>query len=96
MIERIGGKPGRCFRAQWPMSGTPPPSEVQQSLEVAAFDMRSQIIWTKDRFALSRGHLATRIRGSVRQFVSGPVALPLRGRDPQHLIRSLFVELCRN
>jgi DNA modification methylase len=31
-------------------------SEVQQSLEVAGFDMRSQIIWAKDRFALSRGH----------------------------------------
>jgi DNA modification methylase len=31
-------------------------SEVQQSLEVAGFDMRAQIIWAKDRFALSRGH----------------------------------------
>jgi hypothetical protein len=29
-------------------------SEVQQSLEAAGFDMRSQIIWAKDRFALSR------------------------------------------
>ena len=31
-------------------------SEVQQSLEAYGFDMRSQIIWAKDRFALSRGH----------------------------------------
>jgi DNA modification methylase len=31
-------------------------SEVQQSLEATGFDMRSQIIWAKDRFALSRGH----------------------------------------
>jgi DNA modification methylase len=31
-------------------------SEVQQSLEASGFDMRSQIIWAKDRFALSRGH----------------------------------------
>jgi DNA modification methylase len=31
-------------------------SEVQQSLEAAGFEMRSQIIWAKDRFALSRGH----------------------------------------
>jgi DNA modification methylase len=31
-------------------------SEVQQSLEVSGFEMRSQIIWAKDRFALSRGH----------------------------------------
>ena len=29
---------------------------VQQSLEQAGFDMRAQIIWAKDRFALSRGH----------------------------------------
>jgi DNA modification methylase len=31
-------------------------SEVQQSLEHSGFDMRAQIIWAKDRFALSRGH----------------------------------------
>jgi DNA modification methylase len=31
-------------------------SEVQHSLEVTGFDMRAQIIWAKDRFALSRGH----------------------------------------
>src|SRR5882757_5810589 len=31
-------------------------SEVQQSLEASGFEMRSQIIWAKDRFALSRGH----------------------------------------
>ena len=31
-------------------------SEVKQSLETAGFDMRAQIIWAKDRFALSRGH----------------------------------------
>jgi DNA modification methylase len=31
-------------------------SEVKQSLEMAGFDMRAQIIWAKDRFALSRGH----------------------------------------
>lgn len=31
-------------------------SEVKQSLEAAKFDMRAQIIWAKDRFALSRGH----------------------------------------
>jgi DNA modification methylase len=30
--------------------------EVQNSLEVCGFDVRSQIIWAKDRFALSRGH----------------------------------------
>jgi DNA modification methylase len=30
-------------------------SEVQASLEAAAFTIRSQIIWAKDRFALSRG-----------------------------------------
>jgi DNA modification methylase len=29
---------------------------VQQSLEQAGFDMRAQIVWAKDRFALSRGH----------------------------------------
>ena len=28
-------------------------SEVQQSLETSGFDMRAQIIWAKDRFALS-------------------------------------------
>src|SRR6202171_5791318 len=38
------------------LSGGRDTSEVQQSLEVAGFDMRSQIIWAKDRFALSRGH----------------------------------------
>jgi DNA modification methylase len=31
-------------------------SEVQQSLESSGFDMRAQIIWAKERFALSRGH----------------------------------------
>ena len=31
-------------------------SEVQHSLEVTGFEMRAQIIWAKDRFALSRGH----------------------------------------
>jgi DNA modification methylase len=29
---------------------------VQVSLEAAGFDIRSQVIWAKDRFALSRGH----------------------------------------
>lgn len=29
---------------------------VQASLEAEGFEMRSQIIWVKDRFALSRGH----------------------------------------
>ena len=29
--------------------------EVQNSLETCSFEMRSQIIWAKDRFALSRG-----------------------------------------
>ncbi len=31
-------------------------STVQNSLTAAGFDVRSQIIWAKDRFALSRGH----------------------------------------
>jgi DNA modification methylase len=31
-------------------------STVQQSLQAVGFDVRSQIIWAKDRFALSRGH----------------------------------------
>jgi hypothetical protein len=31
-------------------------SEVQQSLEAAGLEVRAQIIWAKDRFALSRGH----------------------------------------
>jgi DNA modification methylase len=31
-------------------------SEVQQSLEACDFEIRCQIIWAKDRFALSRGH----------------------------------------
>jgi len=31
-------------------------STVQQSLERADFEIRSQIIWAKNRFALSRGH----------------------------------------
>jgi hypothetical protein len=31
-------------------------SEVQQSQEASGFDIRSQIIWAKERFALSRGH----------------------------------------
>ena len=31
-------------------------SEVQQSLKASGFEMRAQIIWGKDRFALSRGH----------------------------------------
>lgn len=31
-------------------------SEVQASLEACDFDVRSQIIWAKDRMALSRGH----------------------------------------
>ncbi len=31
-------------------------SEVKQSLQAADFDIRSQIIWAKDRFAFSRGH----------------------------------------
>jgi DNA modification methylase len=31
-------------------------STVQQSLEAVGFEVRSQIIWAKDRFALSRGH----------------------------------------
>lgn len=30
-------------------------SAVQGSLDVAGFDVRSQIVWAKDRFALSRG-----------------------------------------
>ncbi len=29
---------------------------VQQSIEACGFEIRSQIIWAKDRFALSRGH----------------------------------------
>lgn len=29
---------------------------VQRSLEAAGFEMRAQIVWVKDRFALSRGH----------------------------------------
>jgi hypothetical protein len=31
-------------------------STVQASLEASGFEIRSQIIWTKERFALSRGH----------------------------------------
>jgi DNA modification methylase len=31
-------------------------AEVQESLEAMGFEMRAQIIWAKDRFALSRGH----------------------------------------
>lgn len=31
-------------------------SVVQESLEAVGFETRSQIIWAKDRFALSRGH----------------------------------------
>jgi len=31
-------------------------STVQASLEAVGFEIRSQIIWSKDRFALSRGH----------------------------------------
>jgi DNA modification methylase len=31
-------------------------SEVQASIECADFEIRSQVIWRKDRFALSRGH----------------------------------------
>lgn len=31
-------------------------SEVQASLEVAGFEVRSQIIWAKSNFAISRGH----------------------------------------
>lgn len=31
-------------------------SEVQASLKAAGFEVRSQIIWAKERFALSRGH----------------------------------------
>ena len=31
-------------------------SEVKQSLQASGFDIRSQIIWAKDRFAFSRGH----------------------------------------
>jgi DNA modification methylase len=31
-------------------------AEVQRSLEAADFGIRSQIVWVKDRFALSRGH----------------------------------------
>ncbi len=31
-------------------------SAVQASLEATGFEIRSQIIWAKDRFALSRGH----------------------------------------
>jgi len=31
-------------------------SVVQSSLEQCDFDIRNQIIWVKDRFALSRGH----------------------------------------
>jgi DNA modification methylase len=31
-------------------------SEVQASLEAADFEIRCQIVWAKDRFALSRGH----------------------------------------
>jgi DNA modification methylase len=31
-------------------------SAVQASLEAAGFDIRCQVIWAKDRFALSRGH----------------------------------------
>ena len=31
-------------------------STVQASLEASGFDIRAQIIWAKDRFALSRGH----------------------------------------
>ena len=29
---------------------------VETSLEVSGFEIRSQIVWAKDRFALSRGH----------------------------------------
>ena len=31
-------------------------SAVQASIEAAEFEIRSQIVWVKDRFALSRGH----------------------------------------
>ena len=31
-------------------------SAVQESLEATGFEVRAQIIWAKDRFALSRGH----------------------------------------
>ena len=31
-------------------------SEVQRSLESCGFELRSQIIWAKSRFAISRGH----------------------------------------
>jgi hypothetical protein len=29
---------------------------VQESLSAVGFEVRSQIVWAKDRFALSRGH----------------------------------------
>jgi hypothetical protein len=31
-------------------------SVVQDSLQASGFDIRAQIVWAKDRFALSRGH----------------------------------------
>ena len=53
-------------------------SEVQQSLEASGFDIRSQIIWAKDRFALSRGHYHWQhepcwyaVRGTARTNWSG-------------------------
>jgi DNA modification methylase len=48
-------------------------STVQASLEAVGFEIRSQIIWAKDRFALSRGHYHWQhepcwyaVRGSAR------------------------------
>ena len=53
-----GGRPGRCFRDRSPTSGMPAatPAPCRHSLEAVGFEVRAQIIWAKDRFALSRGH----------------------------------------
>ena len=53
-----GGRPGRCSPASvaYVWHAGRHASTVQDSLDAVGFEVRAQIIWAKDRFALSRGH----------------------------------------
>ena len=55
-IAPTGARPGRCSPASRLRLACRWHTSTVQNLRPPAFEIRAQIIWAKDRFALSRGH----------------------------------------
>ena len=80
---RTGARPGRCSPVTSPMSGMAgcTRSTVAESLEAVGFELRSQIIWDKNRLVIGRGDYHWQHEPcwyAVRKGKTGPL-----GRRPQ-------------